>query len=212
MSATRIKVTGYVVSIAYSIALAASGLRLPGTASKLLSLLPIVIVAIFAAFDKRVWRFKPIAKLARRPVLHGTWRGELTSYRSDQQSEEIQHPPIPIAITISQTFTTISVTLMTAESTSRSVAEVIERRSSTDEWTLYYQYNNVPKLALRANSPIHAGSTSIQFSEILPSRVEGEYWTARRTRGVFSVDLVDRSLRGSFEAVMALPPPTADGV
>lgn len=62
-------------------------------------------------------------------------------------------------LTIEQTFTTVRLVLMTAESKSRSfVAKFI--RHGTNDYTLLYIYDTTPKLEFRDRSKIHRGSTS----------------------------------------------------
>lgn len=105
--------------------------------------------------------------------------------------------PIEVVLTVRQTYTTVSLTLMTAESKSRSVAEQIVRNDNGD-YTVYYQYRNVPKLGVRERSPEHTGSSALEISGVKPQDAESEYWTNRRTRGTFSVHRVSSKIAGSF--------------
>lgn len=200
--AIRVKITAYIVAIAYSIALALTGLQLPSLAAKILSFLPTLLVAVFAVFDRWVWRWKLIVRLTHRPVVVGTWLGELTSFRDDGQGKEVVQPAVPVALVIAQTFTTVHLTLMTAESKSRSVAETLQRNDNHD-YTIYYQYVNTPRLEHRDRSPVHAGGSRVEFADDFPQALDGEYWTSRRTRGTFHVTLAGRSLHGSFAAAVA---------
>lgn len=208
MAANRVKITAYIVSIAYSMTLAVSGLHLPGVAAKLLSFIPSAVVVAVAIFDRWVWRIPPLLHTVARPNLIGTWRGELVSLRDDSGGVEIRHDPIPVVMLIRQSYTTISITLMTAESKSRSVAEVIQKNANGD-YTIYYQYYNVPALAYRSYSNIHAGGTSIEVTGARPTTLNGEYWTARRSRGTFTVHLVSRVISGTFSEAMVLQSPGA---
>jgi hypothetical protein len=205
MTSSRVKITAYGVSSVYAIALAISGLQLPGIITKLLSFLPLAIVMVFAVFDQWVWCLRRISVATRRPNLIGTWRGQLVSLRQNDEGLEVEHDPVPVAVVVRESFTTITITLMTPESKSRSVAEVLQRNSNGD-YTIYYQYNNIPKLGVRDRSPIHAGSASIEFAGETPKVLMGEYWTARRTRGTFTVKLVARTISGSYEDASLLQP------
>ena len=196
---TRVKLTAYVVSIVYSLALFITGLHLPGLAAKLVSLLPTVIVLAFAFFDSWLWRRAGINKRFHRPNLVGTWYGDLVSMQTDTNGREITADPIPVVLAITETFTTISVTLMTKESKSRSVAEQLVKNANGDH-TLHYQYRNIPRLPLRDQSPEHAGSVVIDVPDLAPTTLDGEYWTNRRTRGTFAISHVSQQTAGSFEA------------
>jgi hypothetical protein len=200
---TQVKITAYAVSIAYSAALALTGLKLPGMAVKLLGFVPTVIILAFAVFDKWLWKLGPLVKLAHRPNLSGTWHGQLVSYRAVPNGKEKQHPPVPVVLVITQTFTTLTVTLMTAESKSRSEAELLTKNGNGD-YTVRYHYVNVPRLEHRDRSPIHGGGSSLEFTGDTPSHLDGEYWTTRRSRGTFAVSRVARSTQHSFSSAMTL--------
>jgi hypothetical protein len=98
----RVKITAYLVTGAWSVALLILGVKVPGTASKVLGILPIAIVLLFAAFDNFLWRVGPIKRLVKRPDLNGTWKGTLTSFRADGSGQEVAHAPIPIFLVIRQ--------------------------------------------------------------------------------------------------------------
>lgn len=210
MGSTRIKIAAYLVSIAYSVALGVSGLHLPSTTAKVLGFLPAILVALFAIFDRWLWRIGPLPQLLHRPLLAGSWHGQLLSYRDDATGRETVFPAVPVAIVIHQTFTTVSVTLLTGESKSRSVAESILHNTNSD-FTLHYQYNNVAALEHRDRSPNHAGSAVLDVGAPKPTRLRGEYWTARRTRGTFDGALIDRKIRSTLEEVAAAAAATTGG-
>lgn len=202
MSPVRVKITAYVVSAAYSIALALSGVHLPNITTKVLSFLPAVIVVGFAGFDQWLWRLRPLGKVLHMPNLVGTWHGELISMRPDDAGHEVTHPPMPVILTIRQTFTSISLTLMTAESKSRSMAESLVRNANGD-YTLYYQYHSVPVLVARAKMQIHNGGAALEIAGHYPASLEGEYWTNRKTRGTFKLAKIDSKVAGSFQEATA---------
>jgi len=43
-------------------------------------------VFILFAFDRWLWRLRPVSRLMKHPLLHGTWRGHLVSNWTDPES------------------------------------------------------------------------------------------------------------------------------
>ncbi len=196
-SNSRVKITAYIVSGAWSVVLFLAGIPVPHTWVKVLSALPLLIVAGFAAFDNWVWQLGPIRRLVGRPLLSGTWSGTLTSLRDGETGRELEHEPIPVVIVIHQSSLTLSVLLMSAESKSRSISAIIET-SSPNTFVVHYHYDNLPGLLVRAASPLHAGSARFEVSGLSPTALEGEYWTDRRSRGTFTAERVSGKQFGTF--------------
>jgi hypothetical protein len=188
----RVQIAAYLMSGLWSLVLLGAGIHIAGAWVKVVSALPLVVVVAFAVFDNWLWQIKAVRKVTGRPQLNGTWRGELTSLRDDDHGREVQHEPIPIYLVVHQTLLTIKICLLSAESKSRSIGALLERHDAHD-YTVYYHYTNLPGLEVRDRSPAHAGGVRIEFAGITPSRLDGEYWTDRRTRGSFSVVRVSPS-------------------
>jgi len=119
---SRARIASYAMVVAFSLLLFLAGVQLPGYVMKLLSLLPLVLTGLFAVYDYWAWRWPGLVNFARRPWLGGTWRGTLTSYRRDETTATPIKSQHDVVLTIEQTFTTIRLVLMTAESKSRSFA------------------------------------------------------------------------------------------
>ncbi|MFI0406012.1 hypothetical protein [Actinomadura sp. 3N508] len=194
----RITIAVYIATGVWSVALFIAGVRLPGAGSKILGFLPLAIVALFAIYDHWLWKLKLIAPLVRRPNLNGTWRGTLTSMRPDASGSEAPHAPIDIFVVIKQTFLDITVTLLSAESRSRSISSLLQSNRSGD-FTVYYHYSNVPGLAVRDRSSIHSGGAKLEVDDLFPHELAGEYWTDRRSRGTFQVAWASKKHYGSFD-------------
>ena len=188
----RIQIAAYLMSGLWSLILLGAGIHIGGAWVKVVSALPLVVVIVFAVFDNWLWQIELVRKVAGRPQLNGTWRGELTSLRNDDNGREVRHEPITIYLVVHQTFLTIRICLLSAESKSRSIGALLERHGAHD-YTVYYHYVNLPGLDVRARSPTHAGGGHVEAGGINPSRLEGEYWTDRRTRGTFSVARITKS-------------------
>jgi hypothetical protein len=193
----RVKITAYLVTGAWSVALLILGVKVPGTVSKVLGVLPIAIVLLFAAFDNFLWRVGPIKRLVKRPDLNGTWKGTLTSFRADASGQEVAHTPIPIFLAIRQSYLDLSIALLSEESRSRSIAAIVQVNHA-DDFTVYYHYTNRPRLAFRERSPDHSGGARLDIAGVVPSFIDGEYWTDRRTRGTFVVNRASKTRHGTF--------------
>lgn len=199
----RVKLAVYLVSGAWSVALLVAGLRLPGTEAKVLGYLPVVVVAVFAAFDAWIWRLSWLRPLVRRPNLNGTWRGSLVSMRADDSGNEVVHPALPVFIVIKQSYLDIDISLLSGESRSDSIAAVMQRGRDGDA-TIYYHYANTSGLAIRDRSRPHAGGARVDVSALRPAGLTGEYWTDRRTRGTYTAEFLSkRRYRNYQEALTA---------
>jgi hypothetical protein len=201
-SSNRVRIAAYLVAGAWSIALLIVGVRLPGTTSKILGVVPTAIVALFAIFDGWLWGLGPIKRLVKRPNLNGTWKGTLTSLRADNTGQEVAHHPIPIFLVIRQSYLDLSITLLSKESRSRSIAALMQT-NHPDDFTAYYHYTNIPGMAVRDRSPAHDGGAKLDITGVSPVALDGEYWTDRRTRGIFSVKRVGKKRYGTYAEATA---------
>ncbi|MDC2958157.1 hypothetical protein PO587_27295 [Streptomyces gilvifuscus] len=177
-------------------------MKLPGTEQKVLGFLPVIVLAIFAVFDNWLWRKGIIRKISRHPDLVGTWKGTLISMRVNDVHEEVEHPPIPIFIVVGQTYTSLSIRLLSEQSGSRSIAAFVQT-NEPDDYSVYYHYDNTPGLRFREGSPVHLGGARIDVTGATPSFLEGEYWTNRRSRGTFTARRVSSKKFGTYEQAAA---------
>lgn len=171
-----------------------------------------VVLILFYVFDKWVWQLPPIARLLKRPVLAGTWKGELRSSWTDRQTG-IAAGSAVVFLLIRQTYDSIYLRLTTAESSSQS--ETADLHMSSDGVPeIVTTYRNSPALHLRRQSPIHYGTMRLEVHGNPPSRLEGAYWTDRETRGEVVFTAHTRRAYSDFTgASQAMPgtPPTSVG-
>lgn len=198
-SQSLIKYVAYTVSSIYALILFALGIHLPSMTLKLLSVLPLSLVLLFFVFDRWLWRLHPLRNMVlHRPRLSGTWRGTLTSIRMDENCKQISSD-IHIYLEIRQTFTELSIGLLSPESKSKSTtAEILKDIGGT--FTLWWQYQNIPGMPVRTLSPIHFGGSRVDIPVLDPKRLTGEYWTDRMTRGSYQLELMSPKYFGTFEA------------
>lgn len=194
----RVKLALFLMQGATSLVLLAYGIHLPNPVPRIFSSLPMVITLAIGGFDRWAWHWPLIRKAVRRPWISGTWVGELTSYRRDPQTDAPLTSTHSVVLRIDQSLTSISATLMTAESKSRSIAAAFTPHSNGD-YTLHYTYDNTPKLEYRNRSKIHRGSVAAEMSGPVPNSIESEYWTNRDTKGTIKLTRVSRSRADSFE-------------
>lgn len=161
------------------------------------------VSAVLLVFDAWAWRL-PIFRswLIKRPVLHGTWKTELQSDWTNPETGE-DAPTIHCFMVIRQTASKVSIRLVTPESKSETVSAGIEV-CSDGTFELSCTYRNKPKAMYRHRSEVHYGAMLLGIENQMPQRLEGEYWTDRKTTG--SVSLSERIAKTpiTFDEAMAL--------
>lgn len=140
-------------------------------------------------FDRWLWHW-PIFRgwLINRPFLRGTWRAELISGWIDPTTGKAT-PPIHAFMVVRQTASTLSFRLITQESRSETVSAGVEP-CKDGAFEITCAYRNKPKATYRHRSEVHYGAMLLEADTASPVRLEGEYWTDRKTTG--TVSLTDR--------------------
>ncbi|MEX1195478.1 MAG: hypothetical protein WD904_09425 [Dehalococcoidia bacterium] len=139
------------------------------------------IGVVALAFERWIWRWRYLYPwFVSTPNLQGTWSGQLVSdwKREDGSST----PPIVVYLVIRQTLSTISMRLLTPESSSVLLGGNVTKEVDGVE-TVTGIYLNTPDILRRDRSPIHHGGMILQVQGHPPARLEGEYWTDRGTKG-----------------------------
>jgi hypothetical protein len=147
-------------------------------------------------WERWFWRcgiFRPW--LTARPVLRGTWKGELRSnwYAPDAW---LSSRPIEAYLVIRQTFSSLDVRMFSLESESISLSAnlVLE---APELQTLFIVYRNEPRSLLLEQSPIHYGGMRLHVRGACAERLDGHYWTDRLTKG--EADFVTRVKKTSVD-------------
>jgi predicted pore-forming effector associated with SMODS systems len=151
-----------------------------------------ILMLLLAAFDLWLWRLSLLRGwLVKRPFIAGTWCTEVRSNWKDLATGE-QIPPLAAFIVIRQTFSSLTLCLITDESRSELAgAEVV--RSADGTYRVFGVYTNEPRFAVRARSPMHYGGLELRVAGSPPERIEGHYWTDRNTAGELSLSNRKRS-------------------
>ena len=168
-----------------------------------------VLVVVLLAFDLWAWRWRCLhGWFVSRPDLRGTWQVELRSNWHDPETKA-EVGPIVAYLVVRQTFSSLSMRMLTTESASELVAAEINK-ASDGTYRVAAVYRNEPKLSVRARSPIHYGALVLDVQGDPATDLAGHYWTDRNSRGELKTLVRDEAIVGSFEeALVLLPPRTA---
>jgi len=158
-----------------------------------------IYVFLVLIFTKWAWRF-PIFKgwLIPFPDLEGTWKGAIQSTWVDFSNGQ-KVPAKAVTLVIKQTFSSISCVMYTAESDSYSTTAQINEDDESGVFRLSYNYTNRPRANVRDGSAIHDGAAILKIILEPDKKLEGEYWTSRKTTGDISVKFISRKLTQNFE-------------
>jgi len=151
----------------------------------LIKLIPIVATAdglAFVVFTTWIWRWKYLHNwLVPFPDLNGTWQGEIQTSWKDAEGKT--PGPIPVILSINQSFGKMSCVMRTSEMESHSYLEGFCIDKDAQVRRLCYSYTSRPKAALRARSTPHDGTILFNIVGDPVQKLEGEYWTQRQTTG-----------------------------
>ncbi|MGH9891676.1 MAG: hypothetical protein ACREA0_06780, partial [bacterium] len=181
------------VGLAFSVwalVMLATGRTVGWAELKPFSIVVSVVAGGVAVFDRWLWKIPCLYPwFVKTPDISGTWRVTLVSEWVDPDTEE-KHGPISCFMTVRQTYSRLSMRLMTAESSSWLIAHGFVY---SDDGVIHVTgvYQNEPQIALRGTrSEIHYGALRLEVKGTPPAVLDGNYWTDRNSRG--SMKLTDR--------------------
>jgi len=151
-----------------------------------------------AAYEPLIWRWSSVRRLTGVPLLAGTWRGTIVS--SYVHRGGAATAPMPAVARITQTGSKITVTVLTAESSSRS-SHARLRRLPDQRWSLSWFYENTPRVAVRHRSERHCGWADAAVGGAGAGLV-GEFFTDRLTRGEVRFDEWSPTMYATAEAAL----------
>lgn len=161
-------------------------------------------------FMKWGWRWKLLQGwLVPFPKLNGTWQGNIQTNWKDKDGNT--PGPIPVVLTIKQSFGHVSCVMRTAEMESYSYLEgfCIDRERQIRQ--LCYSYTSKPKAGLRDRSTPHDGTILFNIIGTPVNKLVGEYWTQRQTTGSVSLTLRTKYLLDELPSDFLKHPMTPDG-
>lgn len=140
----------------------------------------LLIVAVFVKWGWKLRLFR--GWLVPFPDLNGSWVGHIYSDWKNPETGE-KPPPIPVMLTVKQSFFHISCMMRTSEMESSSYSEGFLIDSDRQKKNVAYSYSSKPRLSLNERSVPHDGTAVFNIIESPERKLVGRYWTERLTRG-----------------------------
>lgn len=143
--------------------------------------IPIILI-LWLGFTVYAWRWRVFRGwLVPFPDLDGTWQGTIQTTWKD--SNGATPGPIPVILTIKQSFGRVSCVMRTAEMSSWSY--LADFWLDTDEQIrkLGYCYTSSPSLTVVERSQPHDGTMVLEIVGNPVEKLKGIYWTTRKTTG-----------------------------
>lgn len=188
-----------IVAVTWGICLILSGVPVTASLFRPFSIVAGVLVITLSIANNWLWRLRWLRPwLFKMPDLNGTWRVVLRPTAPDRTRGELR-----AFMVIRQTFSTISLRLLTPESASETLAArvVLEEDGMCSVASLY---RNTPRLRVRDRSELHHGAMLLNVHGVPPESLAGQYWTDRLSEG--EIELFGRSpgLAYSFDEATRL--------
>jgi len=164
-----------------------------------------------SVFDLWLWRWRLFHRwITPRPDVRGTWLISLDSNWREQATGQPKGP-IRAFLVVRQTFSKLSMRMLTAESSSELVGAAIAK-ADDGTYQISSVYLNEPKLSVRDRSPIHYGALLLTVEGTPVERLSGHYWTDRDTKGeVRSSDHRDEIYASFDSAIQGFPSDSSSG-
>jgi len=138
-------------------------------------------------FAKWLWKYRIFKGwLVLIPDLSGEWTGKLNTTFLDPETGK-KKKSRKIDATIKQDIFSISITLKTKEMKSNSYVAAFDIDKIQNRNRICYSYTSRPSPEYREGSPIHDGTSLLEIIGNPPLKLEGEYWTTRKTTGVIEL-------------------------
>ena len=137
----------------WGVMLVVEGVAVSGTWFRPFSTVVGVLLLLLVAFDLWAWRLRFLQGwFVPRPDIRGTWRVELRTDWKDPTTGGVV-APITAYLVVRQTYSTLSLRMLTPESSSELAAAEISK-AADGTYRLAAVYRNEPKLSVRDRSPI----------------------------------------------------------
>jgi hypothetical protein len=153
------------------------------------------VVLLLLAFDTLLWRWLPLA-VTKRPNVRGTWKAKL----------HYEWPPVTPTqskecyLLVRQTFSTVSVQMFF--DISSSVSRSADIQTADGSYQLWWSYLSMANQFDRENPP-HRGAAELTIATVPKIRLDGQYWTERKTVGRITTSARSKKLYDSWEAAQA---------
>lgn len=149
---------------------------------------------VIAVFVKWGWKLKIFRGwLVPFPNLNGTWTGLIYSDWKNPETDE-KPAPIPVMLTVNQSFFHISCIIYTSEMESSSYTEGFLIDSERQLKKIAYSYTSKPRLSLSERSIPHDGTAVFQIIEKPKQKLKGKYWTERLSKGEIVLEYYSKEI------------------
>lgn len=157
-----------------------------------------IVLAVIAMFVTHFWRYKIFQGwLVPFPDLNGTWQGEIQTTWKNPETNEIP-APIPVILTVKQSFVRISCVMRTAEMTSHSYLADFWLDGNEQIRMLGYSYHSKPLPSVQHRSQPHDGTIVLEIIGNPVGKLKGNYWTARKTTGEVTLTFREKNRLDEF--------------
>lgn len=142
-----------------------------------------LVLLVAGFFVSTAWKWRIFAGwLVPFPNLNGTWQGHIQTTWVNPETGAVP-PPIPVILSIKQSFTRISCVMRTAEMTSRSYLADFWLDGDEQVKMVGYSYHSKPLPTVAGRSQPHDGTIVFELVGEPTQKLKGTYWTARKTTG-----------------------------
>jgi len=167
--------------------------------------IPVLLVLCWL-FTKFGWKWKLFhGWLVPFPDLNGTWEGSIQTTWKNPETGEIPGP-IPVILTIKQSFAKISCVMRTEEMTSRSYLAGFWVDSDEQLKMLGYCYTSKPSTTVAERSQPHDGTITFEVIGNPASKLKGTYWTERKSTGEVVLTLRTKEQLDEYPADLGTHP------
>jgi hypothetical protein len=197
-----IKAIIYVTVLVWTVVLYANHEAIKPAWLQPLSTVITIVLYVVMAFDLWLWKIPFLHSwFVKRPVIDGTWKVEIRSNWKDQATGA-GIAPVEGYMVIRQTFSALSLRLLTEESSSELVGTEIVC-SADGLYCVSGVYRNEPRFQVRETSAIHYGAVWLRIIEEPLKQVIGHYWTDRGTAGEMELNNRQRKSFQTFQSARA---------
>ncbi len=152
-----------------------------------------ILLTIWSCFVWFGWKLCVFQRwLVPFPNLNGTWEGTIQTTWKDPKTGATPGP-IPVILTIKQSFTTVSCVMRTGEMTSRSYLADFWIDPDNQIRKLGYLYTSSPSVLIHTRSRPHDGTIVFDIIGDSEIKLSGKYWTERNTTGVVVLTFKNKS-------------------
>ena len=165
-----------------------------------------LVLAVVGVFITYLWKLKIFRGwLVPFPDLNGTWQGTIQTTWKNPETGAIPGP-IPVILTIKQSFIRISCVMRTAEMASRSYLADFWLDGDEQIRMLGYSYHSKTLPSVMERSQPHDGTIVFELVGNPVEKLKGTYWTSRKSTGEVVLTFRNKKRLEEFPADLGMHP------